>query len=427
MRRKDFRACTEKSGADLRRAAALLLALLLLCGCAAGAGEAPASEAEPVVTAAATPEEDASRLAAWQADYALLWDELERSYPYLPYLASTGLDPDAIRESFAAELPTLRDDAAFAGLVQRLCRALRNFAHLDLVTPELYQSYYYAFVSGGAVTGPEAEAFAAVLQDPRLAERYRPPAEKETYRKSRAEDFPEVEITYDKELRALIFKIPSFAQETVERDRSLVPDALAQYPEAEHLVFDISANSGGSDWYWMNDLVSPLGGVYEMSYRDYFKGSDTVLRFYGLDSAPVGELDRQPQWVKELGLDRCWTSTPRLPDEDYDGPSVSCGAKRWVLIDSRVYSASDKFAAFCKASGWATLVGRRSSGDGLGATPILLLLPNTGLLLRFSAVVGENPDGSMNAARGTAPDEFCLPGQTPLARCLELIRDGDAS
>ncbi|MBQ9815667.1 MAG: hypothetical protein IJM53_08260, partial [Lachnospiraceae bacterium] len=97
--------------------------------------------------------------------------------------------------------------------------------------------------------------------------------------------------------------------------------------------------------------------------------------------------------------------------------------KKWVLTSEKVYSSADKFVCFCKSTGWATIVGSSTSGDGLGSTPILVILPYSGLLVRFSCMAGENPDGGMNAAEGSYPDVICINGEWPLNRCLELINE----
>ena len=60
-----------------------------------------------------------------------------------------------------------------------------------------------------------------------------------------------------------------------------------------------------------------------------------------------------------------------------------CDAKRWVLVDRDVCSASESFVNFVKKTRWAKTVGTKTKGDGLGSTPILVMLPNSGLLIRF--------------------------------------------
>ncbi len=41
----------------------------------------------------------------------------------------------------------------------------------------------------------------------------------------------------------------------------------------------------------------------------------------------------------------------------------------WLLVSQKVYSSSEAFAVFSKTTGYATLVGERTGGDGLGITP----------------------------------------------------------
>ena len=56
-----------------------------------------------------------------------------------------------------------------------------------------------------------------------------------------------------------------------ERDRDVVTNALAKYPEAENLIIDIRGNLGGNDAYWVEDVIEPLGGNWEFSYRGYYR------------------------------------------------------------------------------------------------------------------------------------------------------------
>ena len=141
-----------------------------------------------------------------------------------------------------------------------------------------------------------------------------------------------------------------------------------------------------------------------------------------LESFPVSDLVDAPSWAQEMGLDRYIVNHWVFPEEE-EGKTYIRNIKRWVLIGPNNYSASDKFACFCKATGFATLVGTPTSGDGLGSTPLLLLLPESGLLVRFSSMAGENPDQSLNAAVGTLPDVPCVKKMTALNRCLEWIRN----
>ncbi|MFQ7853800.1 MAG: S41 family peptidase [Flavonifractor plautii] len=89
-----------------------------------------------------------------------------------------------------------------------------------------------------------------------------------------------------------------------------------------------------------------------------------------------------------------------------------------MLVDESVYSASESFVLFCQQTGFATLVGRTTGGDGIGAMdPVYLQLPNSGILIQYTVPFGLNPDGSSNEEMGTTP--ICLPGGgTPLITAL---------
>ena len=84
-----------------------------------------------------------------------------------------------------------------------------------------------------------------------------------------------------------------------------------------------------------------------------------------------------------------------------------------------VYSSAEMFVDFCKATGWATVVGTHTAGDGIGFDPVLTLLPDSGLLFRFSMVAGEASGGAMSL-EGTEP-ELVLPG-AGVSHLLDYLR-----
>ena len=403
----------------------LLLAfsfIVTACGEAVPSAPIETLQPNPVQSGEDMPEQQS----LYAEDYNVLWETLESAYPYLPYLEEQGIDIEGLRRRYASELESVDSEDEFYALVQSLLGELRNFAHLNLVTPELYQSYYYIYMLNDGLVGEDNSApFKAVLLSPNLSERYQPPESLESDEaQETAEPGSGSSYMYYSDCDALYIKIPSFAQELVEKDSGIVYDALEKYTEAEHIIFDIRGNSGGSDRYWMDNLVAPLGGSFGFSYRCYYRASEIFDSYYAaLETMPVSDIGDAPDWVEKLGLDRyCYYGVEMaLPGES--GSEVLQGEyKRWLLIDENVYSASEKFACFCKATGWATVVGKPTAGDGLGPTPILVMLPDSGLLVRFSCEVGENPDGTINAVVGTSPDVLCIKEETALECCLETIR-----
>lgn len=85
-----------------------------------------------------------------------------------------------------------------------------------------------------------------------------------------------------------------------------------------------------------------------------------------------------------------------------------------MLVDKIVYSASEAFVAFCKESGFATLVGETTGGDGIGIEPLLFYLPNSGLVIRFSSTLGLNGDFTINEEVKTVPDVEVLAIRNPM-------------
>ena len=64
-----------------------------------------------------------------------------------------------------------------------------------------------------------------------------------------------------------------------------------------------------------------------------------------------------------------------------------------------------------------------TGGDGIGYTPLLFTMPNTGLLWRNSIFYGVNPDGSNNEEYGTYPDILIGDGENALeAALLEIAK-----
>ena len=97
------------------------------------------------------------------------------------------------------------------------------------------------------------------------------------------------------------------------------------------------------------------------------------------------------------------------------------GGKIWVLINRKCYSASDAFAAFCKQTGFANLVGENTGGSGLLALhPVYLKLPKSGMIIKYDMFYTLNPDGSNNAETGTKPD-YPVKQKHALEACLEII------
>jgi C-terminal processing protease CtpA/Prc len=84
--------------------------------------------------------------------------------------------------------------------------------------------------------------------------------------------------------------------------------------------------------------------------------------------------------------------------------SLGVKGKIYLLVDRHVYSSAEMFASFAKNTGFATLVGNTTGGDGIGQDPLFYSLPHSGYILRFPSVMGLTHDGSCNEEHKTVPD-----------------------
>ena len=416
-----------------KRGLVFLIAALFLLGCARPAQEeTPIESEEPVPFAEElTPEPSKfaalNREARYANDYLFLWETLETDYPFLPYLKEKGIDVDEIRERYAERVNGIEDDEALLNCLVSMFEELKNTAHLSVITPGRYQTMYSIFVLNPQAASPINEPWREALTDPALSPIYAPPEEGsyDAYQSAESSSDPKVGAVWYEDCKTLLLTVPTFAQTSVERDRDVIHDMILAYPEAENIVFDITENGGGSDAYWIQNIVGRFGESYGLYWREFYRDTPlnrTVVESRG-DSQAVSELKDAPEWAISMGLDRYFSGRQSVAAGG--SKPIHGTAKRWVVVDETVYSSSETFVIFCKQTGWATVVGRHTGGDGLGFDPVLVMLPDSGILFRFSNTAGETPDGAMTVD-GTEPD-IVLDTEPLSDGLLELIRSGDVN
>ena len=362
----------------------------------------------------------------YEADYEYLWDILENKYPYLNYIDENIVKTQDLHDRYGMELENVNDDAGFMDLIHRMLGEMEYFAHLDVITPNVYKNLYSILLLDENVYSMmygDADKDGHILNNPKLSEIYDKPSHYEEYQEEENSNaLNEIDIRYYSDCKALYMRISSFEHALVERDQNIVYDTITQYPDTEHIIFDIAANHGGDNTYWMDNIVAPFGGHYDFRYRIFYKSSE----FSDMPLLATSELEDRPEWVDTLGLNLYCENDWAIPEEKDDKKLIKGNIKRWILVGENTYSAAERFSCFCKYSGWATLVGTRTGGDGLGSV-VFDMLPDSGIMIQFNCAVGENPDGTINAVVGTSPDVNCNEKGhivSPLERCLELIREG---
>jgi hypothetical protein len=237
-------------------------------------------------------------------------------------------------------------------------------------------------------------------------------------------------IIEDNEIAYLSVK--SFAYELIEDDKPIIYKFLSEVNQYPYLIIDIRGNGGGATKYWRENIVAPLtkkkikatlylalrNGQYTVPFLNYYYGGVKSLFVNKIKFDRLPENKNYPYELKtqfENFIEADITVEPNNP-VDFNG-------KIFLLVDGRVFSSAEQFAIFSKVTNWATLVGTVTRGDGIGINPIVVALPNSGLVVSFPTVMGLNPDGSSNEEMKTVPDILINTnnGEDALEKTLQII------
>jgi len=227
---------------------------------------------------------------------------------------------------------------------------------------------------------------------------------------------------------------------TAHLDREKLLNFYQYIADFDHLIIDIRQNGGGDSRFFPQLVVAPniqepleyyfymflMDGEHNHRllapwFEDWWDGTtpypvfmpvhdDLLARLIYLDADDALLLDSY--WIQREAIH---------PSHD----EAIFGGKIWLLVSNNNFSASENAAAISRQTGFATLVGQTTGGDGIGINPLVLALPNTGVVVRYSPVYGTDPLGRNNQEFGTDPHVFNRPGLDALQTVLELIAEGD--
>jgi hypothetical protein len=204
-----------------------------------------------------------------------------------------------------------------------------------------------------------------------------------------------------------------------DADTSTLRQFFESIRDLPALIIDMRGNGGGDSTYWVYDIVGQLASEpVEWRFCLAWRSDDYVQRFAQavLGNLPVEEVSKTGL-TEMAGPELAGNIPQEILTGDYANPrivrasldpldSVGYRGRIFVLVDDLTYSSAEQFAAFCKSSGFAIVVGTWTGGDGIGVNPALVSLPNSGMVVRFPSVIGLNPDFTANQEAHTFPDVF---------------------
>ncbi|GLC32654.1 S41 family peptidase [Clostridium omnivorum] len=217
------------------------------------------------------------------------------------------------------------------------------------------------------------------LNNPKALERYSTMTDKEKKFEMPAENIIDDNIKtklFEKE-KAAYLSIHTFNMFNIDSDLKIIEPFFKSIKDYKALIIDIRGNGGGSTAYWSENIVPMLitKPLKDNNYIAYRGGSFTeqFIKCRSEEGSGYERLEPINNLVNE--------NLVNLPPE--------------IKKDFKYYEKSTDFA---------TLIGERTGGDGIGSDPALCVLPNSGFVFRFTKEMGMTSDGTCNFEHKTEPD-----------------------
>lgn len=339
-------------------------------------------------------------------DFEYLFQILSANYPFLDVnKRMNGIDWVAKEQEYRAKFESINTMGYFESLLHDILGDLNN-KHTELVTPESYHSLLNVYKQNPQIYKPWIEA----LEDSTVVQRYNSMNNKQNITSTSTYTYPSVK-TVDLDENTAYIKIPTFTDAEMKKGLSIITSYLPTISDKNKLIIDVRNNSGGTDEYWMT-LVEQITSQ-PITWTSYFlyREGDYIKPF--IESKSGMDYEDLPSLSDLTKKDRSIRLTPEIMNnfDKYDEATTTISPKQsidykgkiYLLVNDQIFSSSEKFSVFAKETKWATLIGERTSGDGIGTDPVVLKLPNSGFLVWFPMVMGLTSDGSINEEEKTNP------------------------
>jgi len=372
-------------------------------------------------------------------DLDFLYATLLENFPFFGVIyRSLGVDMHerfAEMRRYVETVDDFRTDTVFSNALNRhFIRPARYYGHLSILHRDSVRGHAQSFSSS-----TQFAPFLDELNNPSTRALHRltdadftPPREgADSFVFATTSDNIQTEII--EEGRIAYVNILSMMGATMELDRVTLINFFNQVADYDHLIIDIRQNSGGHSEFFPNLVMAPNISQTLHVYNYFFimdgaHNRQMLMNWFGpLEDSEFNPADdtllaRMPYLSEDdLKMLDFYRATTRVIEPSH-GDGIF-GGKIWLLVSQMNFSASELAAAAVKQTGFATLVGRTTGGDGIGIQPIVLALPNTGIVVRYSSIYGTCPLGRSNQEFGTTPHIFNRPGLDALQTVLEIIEE----
>lgn len=405
----------------------------------------PVENNQPKLSATMVNQSNAITEEALKADFDYFMSLIKQDYPYLA--VNQRLNDVNFLENEARywqRVKGAKTKREFATKLSEVISELNN-GHTDLIPlddqnkmRDMYYKVYGSIVQKGGTLGTTYKPWVETLKRKESVALYGPlpNLNKSATGEVQPQDevFPNnVETQVIKDGKVAYIKIKSFNFFNEKVDQPTIHSFIKANLNAKVLVIDIRENGGGSTEYFKNILVEPLlkKTLTIVRYNLMRTGTNNKQYIEAITKAnpgvvrPIGELN--PSQFPKAKPEVFTIFDSYVSDTMTYSPKNSLGFKGniYVLVSGRVYSASEAFASFCKDTGFATLIGQRTGGDGYGTDPALFCLPNSGIIGRYPLQYGMMANGEANEEVKTQPDyvmdQITVMDNISLDKCVQKV------
>lgn len=364
-------------------------------------------------------------------DYDFMWKIICENYPYIGVAERvTGLDFNQVKVKYRSKIASVENDKEFFSLVEECLAQYDGCGHMAALSKDAY--FNHMLISYQYKVNPTHEYLYNVMNN-KLSKHFYQYDQKDTAKRNQSSKESNAvtnnnawtktsDVTYKKyeNNKIAYMKIKSF--NNLENEKKGIQQFFHGLKGCNSLIIDIRGNTGGNAEYWWNYLVLP-------NIKEKVTYHETML-IRGKISKKFVSLVSVLQPISKLNIRRYSNlnmNDKKMMDNFTINSYVYKKCKKpeftgdiYLLVDNKVYSAAEGLAYFCKSTGWATIIGENTGGDGMLMNPMVCVLQNSGICFQFTAQLGLNSDGSSNEEVGTNPDILCK-SSNALKVCLHEI------
>lgn len=339
-------------------------------------------------------------------DFEYMYKVIKEGYPFLEVNKRlNNEDWLANKDKYLEKIKNTKNDDEFVNVMTEIVMKLNN-GHTHIINDQDTYNFVKSVYSQGN--------WYDFLDNEEVINRYKSIGSTEKSTKNHiikknvnVEDVIEGKIGY-MHLPQMYMVSEGITKEDIEKDMKIIDDYINTLENHKALIIDIRGNTGGSDTYW-TDIVSKITPKY-IERKGYlaFKTESDIMKNYvnkrGIELKPIENL---PKEVLNNAPKEVLTKFSEFHESTLGIKSNKTSKFKgniYLLVDKSVYSSSESFSIFCKDTGFATLIGETTGGDGGGVDPVLFNLKNSGIIVRMSSDMYLTEKGICNEEFKTTPD-----------------------